>query len=288
MKKLFSLLLAAALLLAVSAFAGCGDRDKKEFAPGTEENPWQCGATDADAVCAFLMDDSLWINGSGRMADYEDLSERPWNDVADRISGVYIFDSLDYVGKNAFKAVGGENDAGYVDLFLSSGIVEIGESAFEGVFFGDDAYLSFSGTEVIGARAFADATFGTAYFYTNPTAVAADAFAGVTANVYTVFDPAHPEAEPLAYGGTLTHKLLYTVAYTEDYGTEDVSGCGSWSVPEDELFEVELESSSEDYHFVRYEVISGDLAVTDPTNPEISAKLTGNVELVIVYAANEK
>lgn len=282
-RKLAAILLILALLFALSA---CASSDMIKGS-GTEEDPWLCGADKDDDVRVFVIDNSLWINGTGKMMDFEELEARPWNDIIGDISGINIFDELQYVGKNAFKGAGANCD--YVDLFLGSGIGAIGDSAFEGVNFTqeEDGFVYSSiitipeSVESIGARAFADSELGEVYIDGAP-AVADDAFAGNTCKLYV---RNNSDFERLPYGGEIEYVTTYAFNYVEDYGSEDVSGEGTMYVPEGENLEYNAQDyvGDENYEFDRWEVVSGDLNIEEPENPEINITLTGDVQVIIHY-----
>lgn len=287
MKRRFAaIFLMVVLLFALSA---CASSDTIKGS-GTEEDPWLCGADKDDDVRIFVVDNSLWINGPGKMMDFDELEARPWNDIIGDITGINIFDELQYVGKNAFKGAGARLEDGYVDIFFSEGIGEIGESAFEGVKFSYDfdetkfsAIITIpESVQSIGARAFADSGEYEVYLNGAPE-VSDDAFAE---NICTVFVRNGADFERLSYGGELSYKTLYAFNYTEDYGTDEMSGEGTMYVPEDyiELYNAQDYVADENYAFVRYEVIDGDFEIEEPENPELQIQLTGDVSVKIVYA----
>ncbi len=282
-QKLAAILLILALLFALSA---CASSDMIKGS-GTEEDPWLCGADKDDDVRVFVIDNSLWINGTGKMMDFEELEARPWNNVIGDISGINIFDELQYVGKNAFKGAGSNCD--YVDLYLGNGIAAIGDSAFEGVNFtqNEDGFVYSSiitipeSVESIGARAFADSELGEVYIDGAP-AVADDAFAGNTCKLYV---RNYSGFVRLPYGGEIEYVTTYAFNYVEDYGSEDLSGEGTMYVPDGENLEYNAQDyvGDENYEFDRWEVVSGDLNIEEPENPEINVSLTGDVQVIIHY-----
>ncbi len=69
-------------------------------------------------------DGALTVFGSGKMTDYSDLSQRPWNDVIGDIRKVYIIDNVTNIGKNAFN---GASSLTAADLGSVTGI---GEQSF--------------------------------------------------------------------------------------------------------------------------------------------------------------
>ena len=285
-KKLTALILILAMFFALTA---CASSDKIS-GTGTEEDPWLCGATKDDDVRVWVVDNSLWINGDGKMMDFEKLTDRPWNDVIGDVEGINIFDGLQYVGKNAFKGAGANLEDGYADLFLSEGIGAIGESAFEGARFSYDfdetkfgAIITIpESVQTIGARAFADSGVNEVYFDGNPE-IADDAFAGNTCDAYVRHYSGFVR-QP--YGGELSYKTLYAFNYVEDYGTDEIGGEGTMYIPEDycELYNAQDYVGDENYAFVRYEVLDGDFEIEDPTNPELQIQLTGDVQVKIIYA----
>lgn len=286
-KKLVSLLLAVCVLMSLAACS----RNKQQGS-GTEEDPWLCGATKDDDVRVYVMDEILYVYGDGAMADYDKLKDRPWNDIIGDIACVNIFDGLAYVGKNAFKGAGVNCEC--FDVYLCDEVKAIGESAFEGVSFSfEDETAAFeamfsipSGIESIGPRAFADTDISQLYFYSIPE-IADDAFLNVKAKAYVINGSGWNEENELDYGGELDYKLQYKFDYEEDYGTEDVTGSGTMNVPEDEPLSYDAAACACDgYHFVRYEVLGGELTLDDPTNPLLESMLTGDVQIKIVYEAD--
>lgn len=286
-KKIAALLLALCMVLSLAACSS-----NKQKGSGTEEDPWLCGATENDDVRVFVLDNSLYINGDGKMADYDDLEARPWNDIIENVSDISIFDDLKYVGKNAFAGAGANLEDEYVSVFLSEGIGAIGESAFEGAKFSYDFGETRMGAIItipesvqsIGARAFADSAAYEVYFDGAPE-VSDDAFAG---NTCTVYVRNGADFERLPYGGELSYKTLYAFNYVEDYGTDEISGEGTMYIPEDycELYNAQDYVADENYSFVRYELLDGDFEIEDPENPELNIMLTGDVRIKIIYEAD--
>ena len=283
-KRFIALFLTLILVFSLSA---CAASDEIKGS-GTEEDPWLCGATADDDVRVFVIDNSLWINGTGRMMDFEELEARPWNGVIGDIIGINIFDELQYVGKNAFKGAGANADC--VDLYLGDGIGAIGDSAFEGANFTDNTDgFEFStiitlpeSVGSIGARAFADSELGELYINGAP-AVADDAFSGNTCKVYTRNGSGFDRQ---AYGGELEYVTLYAFNIVEDYGTDEISSESTMYIPEnsEELYNAQDYCADENYGFIRYEVVDGDFEISDPTNPELNIRLTGDVQVKIIYA----
>ena len=291
MKRTLSIVLALIMALSLFTLAGCSSNggstpsNSSASGAGTEDDPWLCGATDADNVQVFVVNNELWVTGSGNMADFEDEASRPWNDVAADLDAVNVFDDITGIGANAFKGCGVNSDC--FDVFLSSTIVTIGDSAFEGVNFCDTCIITLPECiERIGARAFADSTLTRIDFNGTPAEIAGDAFANVTAEFQVNFDSDWNDSNKLPYGGEITYTDRFEFAYEEDYGTDEVSGSGLMYIPDGEELNYTAESCEEGYHFVRWEVVSGDITIDDPTNPELAIVLTENVSVRIIFAAD--
>ena len=284
MKKRITLLLAAALILVL--LSACGNAQPQITGSGTQDDPWVIGEDEYDEVTAFIVEGTLWINGDGDMMDFQSAEARPWNDVIADLTQVSVGGNVRSVGAMAFMGAGKNVDNFVADFY--SELKLIGDSAFEGAHFGDNCILAIPETvRTIGARAFANSNAAEIYIDGTPE-IADDAFAGVSAAAYVRYDGTWDESNMLPYGGELRYVYTYAVSYTEDYGTDDLSGEGTIYYLAGDTFEYDAETScaDENYHFVRYEMVSGDLELIDPTDPVISAPLMGNVELRIIYASN--
>lgn len=292
-KKIAILLMALAMIFSLCACGAHDAQSDKISGTGTEEDPWLCGATENDDVRVFAVDNCLYINGDGAMADFENPADRPWDGIIGDICNISIFDELKYVGKNAFKGAGANLNDEYVDLFLSGGIGAIGDSAFEGAVFrfvsGDSSMGAIitipESVQSIGVRAFADSGVNEIYFDGVPE-IADDAFAGNTCTAYVRNDA---DFERLPYGGEVTYKTLYAFNYVDEYGTDDMTGEGTMYIPEGEVccYNAQDYVADENYAFVRYELLDGDLEIEDPENPELNISLTGDVSVKIVFAKVE-
>lgn len=293
-KKLALLFLALIMIFALAACAAPdepADTDAVISGSGTEEDPWLCGATKDDDVRVFVTESGLYVNGDGKMMDFENPADRPWNDMINDAEDISVFDAMEYIGRNAFKDAGLNCD--YVNIFLGEGIKNIGDSAFENAKIAfDDGEFCFDGivtipesVETIGSRAFAGSNVNMIYFDGVPQ-IADDAFEGVEGTAYFRNNSGWDDANKLSYGGELTYKTLYAFSYIDDYGTDEMSGEGTVYVPEDEnlYYNANDYVDDENYGFMRYEVLSGDLTVDDPANPELNIALTGDVQVKIIYA----
>ena len=67
-KKIAALIMVITIVMSLAACTSDGIKGS-----GTEEDPWLCGATENDDVRIFVVDNSLWINGDGKMMDFENL-----------------------------------------------------------------------------------------------------------------------------------------------------------------------------------------------------------------------
>ena len=284
-KKTISLLLALCMIFALAA---CSSSNKGQGS-GTEEDPWICGNTADDDVRVYIVESSLIVDGDGEMKNYDDPADRPWHKQIGDISDISIFGALKYIGKNAFNGAGANLGDEYVYLFLSDGIEAIGESAFEDVKFSFDSD-DFHFSEIItipesvvriDASAFANSHPDEIYINGAPEVIES-AFEGNTSTVYVRNGSGF---ECLPYGGELTYKTLYAFNYEDDYGTDEITGAGTEYIPEGETATYDANSyiSDESYVFDHYEVVSGDIQIADPANPELSFVITGDVSIKIVY-----
>ena len=301
MKKLAALILVLAMIFTLCACGGTQPEAKEAGAPaqpqsaenpaqagvsgsGTEDDPWLVGADKPEDVTVFVTDGTLWINGSGRMQDFESLEQRPWNSVIGELTYVFVSDCVEHIGARAFMGAGKDSDD--FDLgFFSENLLSIGESAFEGANFSFYVIVTIpESVESIGPRAFADCPLTDVYIDGAPD-IAEDAFAGVTSRVSVRYGAGWDESNMLPYGGELDYIMTYPVRYVDDYGTDEITAEGTAFVPEGELFEYDAVAylTEDDYHFVRYELISGELDITDPTDPVISSPVSGLVELKVIY-----
>ncbi len=253
---------------------------------GTDEDPWLIGADSREDITVTVNDGSLWVSGTGRMLDFESAEQRPWNDIAADLTDVSISDSVENVGALAFMGAGRNSDNFDVGFYCD--LISIGDRAFEGANFSDSSILTIPESAVtVGSRAFADSSLNEMYIDGTPE-IADDAFEGVTSRVCVRSNGTWNKDNMLPYGGELNYVYTYAVKYTEDYGVEDINGEGVMYSAEDMLFEYDADAyaADENYHFVRYEVLSGSLELADPANPLISAQLSDNVELKIIYEHN--
>lgn len=253
---------------------------------GTDADPWLVGADKREDVTVTVYDGSLWLGGSGKMLDFESAEQRPWNDIIADLTDVNISDCVEHIGALAFMGAG--KNADNFDVGFYCDLTSIGDRAFEGANFNPSAILTIpESVATVGSRAFADASLTEMYIDGTPE-IADDAFDGLTAKVCVRYNGAWNDGNMLPYGGKLNYVYTYAVSYTEDYGTDDLTGEGIMYCPADMLFEYDAAAyvGDEDYHFVRYEVLSGGLELTDPTDPQISAQLSDNVTLKILYEHN--
>ena len=276
MKKVFPLLFALLAVLSLTTLAFAAE-------DGTEDNPWQIGA-DGDEVTAYIDSTTLYIQGSyetesSRMADFASAEEQPWREYADKIDSIFVW-SCSNIGSNAFRDLGASAEFG-VDFYLDTTVAEIGESAFESTPFADYVILNIAENLTgIGTRAFADTGLQRVDFMGKPI-IANDAFSGVTAVAYTVYEGAWSDADKKDFGGALTYKNLFAFE-TEDCADDGMTGNGCTYYPEDEECYVNANFSDE-YEFDHWEIVEGNLAFDDPANPEQSFYLTGNAKAKTFY-----
>lgn len=277
-RMIFAVCLAVLLLLCALPTAFAAEA-------GTEENPWKIGAAAADTVTAYIAENMLIIQGSGRMQDFAAVEDRPWNDAADKIEMVSFMDEVTNVGKNAFKGMG-QNTKSF-SIYPTDTLTVIGDSALEGVRFDEHTALVLSAKiQKIGARAFADTNADCIEFQGHPD-VAADAFAGITADAYTVFGSDWTEADKQAFGGKLTYKNMYTFTTEEISDDDSMSGSSVSYIHEGDTYEYRADNS-DGYRFDRWKVVSGDVGIEDTENPQISVKLTDNVKVKVYYTHAEE
>ncbi len=284
---IFIVLLAATLILGVFAFAGCSGKQtanepaKADFTgAGTEEDPWIFGELNA-----FVIDGTqLWFDGAGEIPDFDDVADRPWNDVTADLEQVNIFGEITRIGKNAFKGAGINKDT--FDVFFEQTVEVFAESSFEGANFNTSCILTFPETvKEIGARAFADSALTCIYYDGAPEKIADDAFSGITASVNTR-NGLWADENKVGYGGELTYKLLYAFVENDICDDGEASGSGTTYYPEGE--EVTVDGDVFDgYKFERWELVEGDLDIADPENSLLTFTPTGDISVNIYYTAAE-
>ena len=303
MKKIAYILIFS---LIMCAFAGCGSETngptpQSTEAPtteapttgaangisgsGTEEDPWLIGAGSPESVRATAMDIFLNIEGEGAMIDFASAEDVPWHDIAADVEMASVFDGVTNVGAHAFDSLG--KNVEMPSVYLGSTITEIGEGAFEGAKFADFEIINLSeAVTKIGSRAFADSTLSQIEIFGCPE-IAEDAFAGITAEILYMPDQ-WDEAKLADYGGTITWRKLVTLAYEEVYEGSDMSGEGTYFIPEGETYSYNAADycMSDEFHFDHYEVLGGNLEIADTTNPELNVTVTENSSLRIVYVKN--
>ena len=247
---------------------------------GTEENPWQIGATENDHVTAAVYGDTmLVIEGEGTMKDFENEADRPWNSIIEDISDISIF-GTENIGKNAFKNAGKNSEFG-VSFYYD--VAEVfGESCFEGANFGMFSTININDfVKEIGPHAFAN-TEGEneeIYIYCDSSAIAENAFENVSAKVYVYDNGTWAEENRSGFGGTLEYVDLYILAYDYIYDSDDISGNGMMYIPAD--MDIDFNAESEDSEFIRYELVSGTLDIADPENPQLNGYLVDDVKINI-------
>ena len=252
---------------------------------GTEDDPWLIGAEEEGSVTAFLSEDgvTLFVEGEGRMTDFDDPDSRPWAAQVKALEGISIFGQLAYVGRNAFRDAGTET-AGWFDVYTDA-VGEYGDGAFENANFDISTVFNLDESCTrVGSRAFANCGCKDFYIAGKPD-IAEDAFAGVTAEVCLVNREMWSEADRVSFGGDLTYKDIYYFTYEEDYGTDEFTGGGQMYIPEGEPFEYDAEAYcyEEGYHFIRYEVPEGGLVIDDPEDPVLVCTVNEDVRVRIVY-----
>ena len=282
MKKILSLLLVFVMIL---SFAACGET-KPSSEPrtitgsGTMDDPWQIGATENDNVTAYLDEnDWLTVEGEGAMMDFEKEEDRPWNDGIADVENLSIFADLSRIGKNAFKGIG--QNADWFSYYFGT-VTVFGESCFENANLRGNILTIEESIVSIEKNAFANCGIEEIHLYCAPTAIADDAFTGVTAKAYV---PAHnnwTDADKKGFGGELEYKNLYAFKTNDIYDTDDISGSGEMMVPEEYEFDYNADAYSSEGVFLRYEIVSGNLDI-DLEDPQINTFLTEDVEINIYY-----
>lgn len=287
MKKLVLAAIAVALLL-----TGCSDSAAPAAAPGkadaiqivgsgTEDDPWLVGASDHDDIQAFVIEESLFINGCGRMMDFPAAEVAPWHETIADVSQICIFTDQN-IGANAFSNAGTNKE--YLDVYFPDAMSEIGAGAFKNANLGEFTVMNLPLTiEKIGSQAFANTAPGSVYLYSHPD-IAEDAFADAATTVYYLNGAGWDEQDFKPYGGEINYIPLRSFNYICDSGSDEFSGEGTMYIPDGEMldFNAEYEVDTEEYRFVRFEVLDGELSL-DTTDPAIFTELTDNVRVKIIY-----
>ena len=100
--------------------------DSKPPEEGTQENPWNISATEEDSVKAWLSDDGvLTIYGTGKIKDFYNNLDIPWNSQYEKVVSVIIYEGITSIGDNAFSHC--EN---ITKVLLPEGLTNIGSNAF--------------------------------------------------------------------------------------------------------------------------------------------------------------
>ena len=247
---------------------------------GSDLYPWPIGATAGDTVCASYYDGMLYIMGEGSMMDFENTADRPWDLVAADISMIFVSDSVQNIGKNAFRGCGPEvcDEYNCVSLFVSSdSFTEIGESAFEGIGLIDRMDMPETLTK-IDSRAFADTKLVEITFYGPECEIADDAFAGTEAKAFDTSKNSWSEEARLDYGGSITWSRVFFLTINlfvdgEEYGNV------VYYMHDFEEFDIDISEEIYDCEFVGLEVVSGDFTVNDPTDSIISGVISSDIVL---------
>ena len=117
-----------------AAESGENSEDYAEAAPAAEDNPenerllsGECGAEGDNLTWELTGEDklTLYINGSGEMADYTEDSRAPWAESAGNIATISIGPDVTSIGSYAFAGC-----QSVEELNISQSIAFIGENAF--------------------------------------------------------------------------------------------------------------------------------------------------------------
>ncbi len=295
-KRLIALLLALSLVLCLGACAKAPEKPEVTGS-GTEADPWTIGATATDDVTACLVDGNrLMISGSGAMMDFDSAESTPWASVIADLTEISVFDGVTKIGKNAFKGAGANSET--LGFYIpTEGLDEIGDSAFENANLNSNGEGPFccisimSDVKHVGSRAFANVGLTEVQAYCTAESIEKDAFADNSGKFYATALTGYnwDDAIIKEFEGDFEPHYLFSVKYKEMFNTDEVSGNGQMNVPDDELFEYDAAViyEEEGYKFIKYEISKGQLDI-DLTNPVISTKLTGNVEMFIHYEKPEQ
>ncbi|MDR0507416.1 MAG: leucine-rich repeat domain-containing protein [Dysgonamonadaceae bacterium] len=118
--KFLMMLMIFAYLFAVDAYSWVGN--------GTSSNPWQIANGGGSGVTAYLSGSTLYINGSGNMADFWESTEgdAPWYASRSSIITVVIQNGVANIGDIAFREC-----ANLKSITIPASVTIIGKRAFE-------------------------------------------------------------------------------------------------------------------------------------------------------------
>lgn len=295
--KLLSIFLAVMLVFSSFAMAFADETDavlldaeQGEDEYEYEEPPvlgeWKTGATSSDDITATWTEGTLWFSGTGRMKDYEKLSDRPWNDCIGSISYIMFDDGIENIGKNAFAGLGkdltGEWDT--ADCYYPESMTEIGEGAFA------DAKLyfmiEFRNSVKIGSKAYAYTGRDLEFRFDGEVCeIADDAFAGCSGKIFTV--EGYDWDKTKQYGGSFEYITQYEFNVVSYYDDEE-NGSMTMLIPEGEEVDYFADCWMDGYGFDYFELVSGSFPIDDPANPQLNGTITDNVLIKEYFKAGNE
>ena len=97
---------------------------------GSEEVNYTAAGTCGGSVAWYINKNgsSLYIRGSGEMANYSTSNPAPWNEYSDRITGVYIYSGVTTIGDYAFTGL-----TNISSVEVPETVTKIGSYAFKGL-----------------------------------------------------------------------------------------------------------------------------------------------------------
>ena len=123
---------AVATVLCVCMFICLTDGVGSDAADG-EKSVWKTMMTrEPNGTCGtglnwFLSENTLIINGTGKMKDFKQANDAPWNSYASDITTIVIKNGVTSIGNYAFKSSGVKN------VTIPGTVKTIGFSAFYGL-----------------------------------------------------------------------------------------------------------------------------------------------------------
>jgi hypothetical protein len=114
-KVLSFIVVAAIVVLAASLLFSCGDSAPK----------WDIGGDAPQTVFASLKDGTLTISGKGKIKNFREWKDRPWNEYRSAITKVIIKKGVTSIGDNTFNGC-----SNLTSVSISNSVTSIGKYAF--------------------------------------------------------------------------------------------------------------------------------------------------------------
>ena len=176
-------------------------------------------------------DSTIIISGTGEMANFEALEERPWNSFANTIKQVRIEEGVTSIGDGSFAFC-----EGLVDVYGGYNINYIGFGAFARCVNLVDCRGIIFNAELIGPRAFADCYSlrgideseyggGKSILYLTAILIGEGAFEGCTNIDEVVLERKGMMVDEMAFYGCTGLKTLIVATDVESIGSKAFSGC---------------------------------------------------------------